>query len=115
MIDYSTSQYHGKDPKLQNVDLNNLEPLEYSEYKRYRNSGQNFGEALQTIINTVEGDTTQLSPALAGIARKQEKVNETPTNLRRFSVQKPVKVSSYQAKNKRPTRNHSRRKPRRRT
>lgn len=75
---YAESKYHGKDPALKDVNpTKDLDPIEAREYKTYRGKGQDHGQALQTIINTVEGDTSQLSDKLREIAEAQEPGKES--------------------------------------
>ena len=55
---------------LENFDIENLDMFESMQYDNYI-SHSNKTEALQILINTVEGDTTQLSNQLAVIAEMQ--------------------------------------------
>jgi len=56
--------------ELEMFDLGNLDYYELIEYTRF-SKNMSKKDALQVIINTVEGDYTQLSPELAEIAEKQ--------------------------------------------
>ena len=59
--------------QLENFDLSNLDIAENMLYKHCTIvSGCTKSQALQIIINTVEGDFSQLSPELAEIAEWQE-------------------------------------------
>jgi hypothetical protein len=57
---------------LKNFDLDDLDMSEKRDYDHHIKSYNKEG-ALQVIINTVEGDFSQLSPQLAEIAEIQEK------------------------------------------
>jgi len=63
-----------KNPLTQ-IDPENLDMYERQEYDTFRMS-MNHEEALQIIINNVEGDYSQLSDCLAEIALEQD-ANET--------------------------------------
>ena len=56
--------------ELENFDLNELDPFETMQYNHFVNS-LTKEEALQVLINNVEGDYSQLSPKLAKLAEKQ--------------------------------------------
>ena len=51
----------------------NIDNLDYYEYEQYNHFLPRLGKAqsLQLLINTVDGDTSQLSPELAELAEKQ--------------------------------------------
>lgn len=55
--------------KLKDFDLETLDTFERHAYRQYEHQGKAF--ALQLLINTVEGDFTQLSEGLADIAVEQ--------------------------------------------
>lgn len=55
---------------LQKFDLNDLDTFETQQYNHFSKSMKKE-EALQILINTVEGDFSQLSPSLAELAEKQ--------------------------------------------
>ena len=57
--------------KLQNFDIDNLDMFELMQYNNLKNSSSKV-EALQILINNVEGDFSQLSEQLAEIAEQQE-------------------------------------------
>lgn len=57
--------------KLKNFDLDNLDMFENMIYNDYSKSMQKH-EALQIIINNVEGDFSQLSEQLSEIAEQQQ-------------------------------------------
>ena len=56
--------------ELKNFDLSNLDMMEQMNYEEFSKSMPKE-DALQIIINTVEGDYSQLSPKLAELAEKQ--------------------------------------------
>jgi hypothetical protein len=60
--------------KLENFDLDNLDMFEEMLYNDF-SKNMTKSEALQIIINTVEGDFSQLSEELAEIAEEQENEN----------------------------------------
>ena len=68
--------------ELENFDLTNLDPLEEMHYERMTKSGRTKEESLNIIINTVEGDYTQLTPELAKIAEKQTPQSEWDAHMR---------------------------------
>ena len=57
--------------KLQNFNIDNLDMFELMQYNDLKYSLTKV-EALQIIINNVEGDFTQLSDELSEIAQEQE-------------------------------------------
>lgn len=57
--------------KLQNFDIDNLDMFELMQYNDLKYNLTKV-EALQIIINNVEGDFSQLSEQLAEIAEQQE-------------------------------------------
>ena len=57
--------------KLQNFNIDNLDMFELMQYNDLKYSLSKV-EALQIIINNVEGDFTQLSDELSEIAQEQE-------------------------------------------
>jgi hypothetical protein len=56
---------------LENFDVNDLDMFETMQFNNYIKS-LSKKDALQILINTVEGDTTQLSEKLAVIAEVQD-------------------------------------------
>ena len=56
--------------ELEDFDLDNLDPFETMQYDNYSKSMSKV-DALQILINTVEGDYSQLSPELAELAEMQ--------------------------------------------
>jgi hypothetical protein len=58
------------DAELEDFDLDNLDPFETMQYDNYSKSMSKV-DALQVLINTVEGDYSQLSPELAELAEMQ--------------------------------------------
>jgi hypothetical protein len=56
--------------ELEDFDLDNLDTFETMQYDNYSKSMSKV-DALQILINTVEGDYSQLSPELAELAEKQ--------------------------------------------
>ncbi len=56
---------------LENLDIEELDAFEITIYNNYSKSMSKV-EALQIIINNVEGDHSQLSESLAEIAEIQE-------------------------------------------
>jgi len=70
---------------LSKFDVFDLDELEYKMYKDFiKNSSKE--EALQILINNVEGDYSQLSPKLARIAKKQDKELDETTMSGTMSV-----------------------------
>lgn len=65
------AKYGSDNPELVNFDLDELDNFEQMQYDKFVTSMPK-AEALQIIINGVEGDYSQLSEALATIAEKQE-------------------------------------------
>lgn len=63
------------DPELENFDIDNLDAFEIREYNKFLPSLGKV-EALQLLINNVEGDYTQLSPELSELAEKQISTDE---------------------------------------
>lgn len=62
---------------LENFDIADLDPFETMEYKHHTEiAGMSKAEALQCIINTVEGDYSQLSEGLQNIAILQDQLNQ---------------------------------------
>lgn len=62
-------------PDLRSVDIDRLDPIEQREYARMANRKENpLGKehALQVIVNSVEGDFSQLSPQLRERAERDE-------------------------------------------
>lgn len=57
--------------KLQNFDIDNLDMFELMQYNDFKRN-MTKSEALQILINNVEGDFSQLSEQLAEIAEQQE-------------------------------------------
>jgi hypothetical protein len=58
------------DAELEDFDLDNLDPFETMQYNNFSKSSGKVG-ALQILINSVEGDYSQLSPELAELAEMQ--------------------------------------------
>lgn len=58
--------------KLEDFNIFDLDDFEYQQYSNFSKS-MSKTEALQILINNVEGDYSQLSPKLARIAKEQEK------------------------------------------
>jgi hypothetical protein len=58
------------DAELEDFDLDNLDPFETMQYENYSKSMSKV-DALQVLIDTVEGDYSQLSPELAELAEMQ--------------------------------------------
>jgi hypothetical protein len=63
------------DAELEDFDLDELDPFETMQYNNFVKSLGKVG-ALQVLINTVEGDYSQLSPALAELAEMQMSTEE---------------------------------------
>jgi hypothetical protein len=63
------------DAELEDFDLDNLDPIETMQYNHFVKSSGKVG-ALQILINSVEGDYTQLSPELAELAEMQMSTEE---------------------------------------
>lgn len=61
--------------ELEDFDLDNLDPFETMQYENFSKSMGKVG-ALQVLINSVEGDYSQLSPELAELAEKQMSTEE---------------------------------------
>jgi hypothetical protein len=57
---------------LENFNLDKLDMFERTQYDHFIKS-MSKADALQVLINTVEGDKTQLSEHLAQIAEEQDK------------------------------------------
>jgi hypothetical protein len=68
-------QRNNIDAELEDFDLDNLDPFETMQYNQFVKSSGKVG-ALQILINTVEGDYTQLSPELAELAEMQMSTEE---------------------------------------
>jgi hypothetical protein len=99
--------------ELEDFDLDNLDPFETMQYDNYSKSMSKV-DALQILINTVEGDYSQLSPELAELAEmqiSQEQWNESSREMYGYAkggmmakggkldsgiyrVGKPTKISS---------------------
>jgi hypothetical protein len=62
---------YSKGGKLEDFDINTLDDFEKMQYDRLSKM-MSKSEALQVIINDVEGDYSQLSPKLSEIAEKQK-------------------------------------------
>jgi hypothetical protein len=58
------------DAELENFDIDNLDPFETMQFNHHIKSSGKVG-ALQVLINSVEGDYSQLSPELAELAEMQ--------------------------------------------
>jgi hypothetical protein len=58
------------DSELEDFDLDNLDPFETMQYNNFSKSMGKVG-ALQVLINSVEGDYSQLSEELSELAEKQ--------------------------------------------
>ena len=56
--------------KLTNFNISNLDLYEKMAFNDLKNNGKEF--AIQVLINQVEGNYSQLSPALAEIAEEQD-------------------------------------------
>lgn len=56
--------------ELEDFDIDNLDDFETMQYNQFLKSSGKVG-ALQVLINSVEGDYSQLSPELAELAEKQ--------------------------------------------
>jgi hypothetical protein len=72
------------DAELEDFDLNNLDPFETMQYNNFVKSSGKV-DALQILINIVEGDYTQLSPELAELAEMQmssEEYDEATRQMR---------------------------------
>jgi hypothetical protein len=64
--------FEGIEDFLKNFDIYDLDDFEYMQYDdMVNNRGFEKEFALRILINTVEGDFTQLSPKLAKIAKKK--------------------------------------------
>ena len=70
-IDYTAAEQTGKDPRLAKIKETDLDTLEQFHYQHFRHNGH--GYALQVIINSVEGDFSQLSKKLRKVAEEQAK------------------------------------------
>lgn len=70
MINWASEEHIGKDPRLEKITREDLDPFEQSTYDTFKKHGHGF--ALQVIINSMEGDYSQLSPKLAEIAVAQD-------------------------------------------
>jgi hypothetical protein len=69
--------------RLNDFNIDNLDMFERMQYDHFIKSISK-AEALQVLINSVEGDTTQLSKHLAYIAERQIKyysLEETESNI----------------------------------
>ncbi len=62
---------HSSDPWFNKIKREDLDPFEQRMYDDFKKHGH--GYALQLIINSVEGDYSQLSKKLAKVAREQDK------------------------------------------
>ena len=58
--------------ELESVDPRTLDMFEQREFKRFQEMKLPKAKAMQMLINSVEGDYSQLSPRLAKVAQKQE-------------------------------------------
>ena len=63
---------HGKDPRLKEVNESDLDPIESKQLKDMTAKGTERNDALQVIINSSEGDSSQLSDQLADIGEAQD-------------------------------------------
>ena len=61
--------------KLTDFDLNDLDLFERMQFTDLTSKGLTKENALQILINSVEGDHSQLSDELGEIAREQEETN----------------------------------------
>lgn len=57
-----------KEKLLNDFDVSTLDAMETMWYEKFTKDGLPKAEALQVIINTVEGDYSQLSPDLFALA-----------------------------------------------
>jgi len=98
-------------PDLASVDLNKLDPIEQNNFKYYSKSGKmSKEEILQVIINTVEGDFTQLSDELRIRAEKdptfKDSIGEGKSKVKRAKriplklVRKPSQMSKDMGESK---------------
>ena len=72
-INWGGGEDFGKDPRLASVTPNDLDDYEQFVYNdKLEKGASTHGEAIQLIINQVEGDYSQLSDKLAEIARAQD-------------------------------------------
>ena len=89
---------HGKfgddNPKLVNFDIDDLDQYEEMVYNDMKKSNTKAA-TLQVIINTVEGDYTQLSPELAEIAEEQFTSDEWDEESNKRYFAKGGGVSPY--------------------
>ena len=58
--------------ELESVDPRTLDMFEQREFKRFQEMKLPKAKAMQMLINSVEGDYSQLSPRLAKVAQRQE-------------------------------------------
>ena len=82
--DGGAMQGNNIDAELEDFDLDNLDPFETMQYNQFVKSSGKVG-ALQILINTVEGDYSQLSPELAELAEmqvSQEQWDEASRDIR---------------------------------
>jgi hypothetical protein len=63
-------QVNNIDAELEDFDIDNLDPFETMQYNQFVKSLGKVG-ALQVLINSVEGNYSELSPELAELAEKQ--------------------------------------------
>ncbi len=75
-VNYSSGEGLGSYPGLDKIKRDDLDEFEQKQYDHAIKSGRSHVEALQIIINTVEGDISQLSKKLSLIARKQQKEDQ---------------------------------------
>lgn len=69
------SKQNGK--SLSSVNIDSLDRLERRWYEDFTSKGRSKEDALKIIINTVEGDISQLSPELRGTSYAQEEANDS--------------------------------------
>lgn len=61
---------------LEQIDLAELDPLEQLFVSDFMGKGVGKAKALRVVINTVEGDFSQLSPMLAEMAEQLERLEQ---------------------------------------
>lgn len=68
------SKQNGK--SLSSVNIDSLDRIERRWYDDFTSKGRSKEDALKIIINTTEGDLSQLSPELRGTTYAQESAND---------------------------------------
>ena len=74
-VNSNYGKYGDDNSNLVNFDIDNLDDFETTQYQNFSKS-MSKAEALQVLINSIEGDYSQLSEQLRGIAEEQMPMDE---------------------------------------